>query len=322
MKRAILAIATATLLLAAQSALREANAAYPDKPVRIVVPFSAGGFTDSLARVTAQELSRKWNQPVIVENKPGGGSNIGTEVVSKAAPDGYTLLLTGINHTINAGLIPNLPFDPVRDFVPVILMVSTPNLLLVNNAMPVSSVKELVALVKANPGKFNYGSSGIGSSPHMQGELFKQTFGLQMTHVPYKGSSQALTDMLAGSVQMMFDNYMFELPHVKAGKVRAIAITAAKRSTALPDVPTMQELGIAGFERGPWFGILVPSRTPQDIIQKINLDVNAVLQAPEVQEKLAGTELIGGSPDEFRATLDREYAKWGQLIRQLNIKPD
>ena len=322
MSRPIRFLAQLTLLVASALTVTHASAAYPDHPVRIIVPFSAGGFTDSLARIMAQELSRKWNQPVIVENKAGGGSNIGADLAAKAPADGYTLLLTGINHTINAGLIPNLPFDPVHDFVPVVLMVSTPNLLLVNPSVQASSVSEFVALVRANPGKFNYGSSGIGSTPHMQGELFKQTFGLQMTHVPYKGSSQALTDMLAGSVQVMFDNYMFELPHAKSGKVRPIAITARKRSDALPDVPTMEELGIAGFERGPWFGFLAPAKTPPSIVRQVNADVNAILLQRDVQEKLTGTEIIGGSPQEFQATLDQEFAKWGRLIRDLNIKPD
>ena len=297
-------------------------AQYPERLVKIIVPFSAGGFTDSLARTIAQELNKKWRQPVVVENKPGGGSNIGTDIAAKAAPDGYTLLLTGINHAINAGLTPNLPFDSAKDFIPVVLMVATPNVLIVNAALPVQSLNELINAVKADPKRFNYGSSGIGSSPHLQGELLKGVTGLQMTHVPYKGSSQALTDLLAGSVQLMFDNYMFQLPYIQSGKVKPLAITATQRSAALPAVPTMQELGIAGFERGPWFGFLAPAKTPMTIVRQINQDVNEILQDKEVRVKLAGAEIIGGTPEDFSAYMAKELIKWGALIRELNIKPE
>ncbi len=315
LSRAALALAFALLAL-------PASAQYPDKPVKLVVGFAAGGFTDTLARIVARELGNKWNQPVVVENKPGAGSNIAAELVAKSPADGYTLLVAGINNVINAHLYRNLTYDPVKDFAPIALMVATPNLLVVNPSVPANSVQEFIALVKAEPKRFNYGSTGIGSSVHLQGELFKSVTGIQMTHIPYKGSSQALTDLLAGNVQAMFDNYMFQLPQVKAGKVRALAITAMKRSAALPDVPTMNELGIAGFEMGPWFGLLAPAKTSPAIIRKVNADVNALLQMKEVQDKLAGAEIISGTLQQYSDLIGKDLAKWGRVIRDLNLKAE
>jgi tripartite-type tricarboxylate transporter receptor subunit TctC len=311
------------LALSLAGACAAARADYPDKPVKIIVPFSAGGFTDTLARIVGQKLGEMWKQPVIVENRAGAGGNIGAEVAAKSAPDGYTLFLaTNTTHGINPTLYRNLPYDAIRDFSAVVLMVTTPNLLIVNNSVPVSSVKELVASAKANPKKFNYASTGIGSSVHLQAEQFKAATGIQMAHIPYKGSSQAFTDLLGGSVQLMFDNFLFELPHVTSGKVRAIAITSQKRSPQLPDVPTLTELGIPGFEYGPWFGLVAPAHTPPAVVARVNADVNAVLQMKDVQEKLRGAEILGGTPQQFTTFIAQEVGKWGKVIRALDLKVD
>ncbi len=314
------AIRKLACILAAAFAL-PAFAQYPDKPVKIIVSYSPGGFTDTLARIIGQELGKRWNQPVVVENKPGAGGNIGAEFAARSPADGYTLFLAATpTHAVNPSLYRNLTFDPVKDFEPVILLAATPNLLVANPGVPVNSVKELVALAKASPARFNYGSTGTGSSVHLQGELFKSAMGIQMTHVPYKGSSQALTDLLSGAVQVMFDNYLFQLPHVKAGKVRALAITATKRAAALPEVPTMNELGIAGFEMGPWFGLVAPAKTPAAVVRRINTDANAALQAKEVQDKIVGADILGGTPQEFGEFMQRELTKWGRIIRELDLK--
>lgn len=313
--------AAASLTLAMLAA--HAFAQYPERAVKIIVPFSAGGFTDSIARIVGQELSRKWGQPVIVENRLGAGGNIGAEIAAKSPADGYTLFLsTTPTHAVNPTLYRKIAFDPVKDFEPIVLMVTTPNLLVVNPAVPAGSLREFVALAKADPKRFDYGSTGTGSSGNLQGELFKSTAGIQMTHIPYKGSPQALPDLLAGSVQVMFDNYMFQLPYVRAGKVRALAITATKRAAALGEVPTMQEAGVAGFETGPWFGLSAPAKTPSAVISRVNADVNAVLQSKEVQDKLAGAEFLGGTPQQYGDFINKELAKWGSVIRALNLAAD
>jgi len=323
MREAFRKLGGIALALSLAGACAAARADYPDKPVKIIVPFSAGGFTDTLARIVGQKLGEMWKQPVIVENRAGAGGNIGAEVAAKSAPDGYTLFLaTNTTHGINPTLYRNLPYDAIKDFSAVVLMVTTPNLLIVNNAVPIASVKELVASAKANPKKFNYASTGIGSSVHLQAEQFKAATGIQMAHIPYKGSSQAFTDLLGGSVQLMFDNFLFELPHVTSGKVKAIAITSQKRSPQLPDVPTLTELGIPGFEYGPWFGLVAPARTPPAVVAKVNADVNTVLQMKDVQEKLRGAEILGGTPQQFTTFIAQEVSKWGKVIRALDLKVD
>ncbi len=296
---------------------------YPDKAVKIIVPFSAGGFTDSIARIVGQALGKRWSQPVVVENRRGAGGNIGAELAAKSPADGYTLFLsTTPTHGVNPTLYRKITYDPVKDFEPVILLAATPNLLVLNPSVPANSLKEFIALVKAEPTRFNSGSTGTGSSGHLQGELFKAGAGIQMLHIPYKESPQALTDLLSGSVRVMFDNYMFQLPHVRAGKVRALAITALKRVPALPDVTTMQESGIEGFEVGPWFGLSVPAKTSSATIYKLNADANAVLQSREVQEVLVGAEIIGGTPQQYGEFIRAELTKWGRVIRNLNLQMD
>ncbi len=262
--------------------------AYPTKPIRLVVPFPPGGATDILAREVAKHLTEAWGQSVVVDNRPGAGGNIGSELVAKAAPDGYTLEMGTVGtHAINASLYSKMPYDHVKDFVPVILVAGVPNVLEVNPSVPVNSVQELIAYAKANPGKLNFASSGAGTSIHLSGELFKVMAGVQMTHVPYKGSAPALQDLLGGQVQLMFDNLPPSLPQIKAGKLRALAVTSTTRAPALPDVPTVAEAGLPGFEASSWFGVLAPAGTPPAIVAKLNAEIAKWLTSPEAKEKLA-----------------------------------
>ena len=309
--------------LALSSAL--AQSTYPSKPVRLVVPFPAGGTTDILARAAAQKLSEAWGQQVIVDNRPGAAGNIGSELVAKAAPDGYTLLMGTVGtHAINASLYAKMPYDHVKDFAPVILVAGVPNVLVVNPAVPANSVAELIAYGKANPNKLNFASSGSGTSIHLSGELFKVLTGVQMTHVPYKGSAPALTDLLGGQVQLMFDNLPSSLAFIKAGKLRALAVTSTTRAPALPDVPTIAESGVPGFEASSWFGILAPAGTPHDVIAKINADVARWLASPDAKEKLAaqGANIAAGSPEDFAKHIQAETAKWARVVKESGAKVD
>jgi tripartite-type tricarboxylate transporter receptor subunit TctC len=312
------ALAVAAVIALVATAPATAQAAFPSKPVRLVVPFPPGGTTDILARAVAQKLSDAWGQQVIVDNRPGAGGNIGSELVAKAAPDGYTLLMGTVGtHAINPSLYSKMPYDNVKDFVPVILVAGVPNVLVVNPSLPVNSVQELIAYGKANPGKLNFASSGNGTSIHLSGELFRTMTGVQMTHVPYKGSAPALTDLVGGQVQLMFDNLPSSLPFIKAGKLRALAVTSTARSVTLPDLPTLAESGLPGFEASSWFGILAPARTPGDIVAKINGAVAAWLASPEAKEKLAGQGAIaaGGPPDAFAAHIAAETSKWAKVVK-------
>jgi tripartite-type tricarboxylate transporter receptor subunit TctC len=296
---------------------------YPTKPVRLVVPFPAAGTTDILARAAAQKLSETWNQQVIVDNRPGAGGNIGSELVAKAPHDGYTLLMGTVGtHAINASLYPKMPYDNVKDFAPIILVAGVPNVLVVNPSLPVNSVQELIAYAKANPGKLNFASSGSGTSIHLSGELFKTMTGVQMTHVPYKGSAPALTDLMGGQVQLMFDNLPSSLAFIKAGKLRALAVTSATRSPALPDVPTVAESGVPGFEASSWFGLLAPAGTPNDIILKVNADTQRWLASPDAKEKLQaqGAAAAGGTPEDFAKHIQAETAKWARVVKESGAK--
>ena len=291
---------------------------YPTKPIRLIVPFPPAGTTDLLARAVAQKLSESWGQQVVVDNHPGAGGNIGSDIVAKASPDGYTLLMGTVGtHAINPSLYAKMPYDHVKDFVPVILVAGVPNVLVVNPSLPVKSVQELIAYGKANPGKLNYASSGNGTSIHLSGELFKTMTGVEMTHVPYKGSSPALTDLMGGQVQLMFDNLPSSLSFIKAGKLRALAVTSAGRSAALPELPTLAESGLPGFEASSWFGILAPAGTPKAIVDKINGAVVAWLATPEAKEKLSsqGAIAAGGFPDAFAKHIAAESAKWAKVVK-------
>ena len=298
---------------------------YPTKPIRLVVPFPPGGATDILARDVAQKLTEAWGQSVIVDNRPGAGGNIGSELVAKSAPDGYTLEMGTVGtHAINASLYAKMPYDHVKDFTPVILVAGVPNVLVVNPAVPANSVAELVAYAKANPGKLNFASSGNGTSIHLSGELFKVMAGVQITHIPYKGSAQALQDLLAGQVQLMFDNLPPSLPQIKAGKLRALAVTSATRAPALPDVPTLAESGLPGFEASSWFGILAPAGTPAPIVAKLNAEVANWLATPEAKEKLLkqGANPAGGTPQDFAKHIAAETAKWAKVVKDSGAKID
>jgi len=296
---------------------------YPTKPIRLVVPFPAGGTTDILARAVAQKLSETLGQQVIVDNRPGAGGNIGSELVARSAPDGYTLLMGTVGtHAINVSLYPKLPYDPVKDFTPIVLVAGVPNVLVVNPSLPARSVAELIAYAKANPGKLNFASSGSGTSIHLSGELFKVLTGVQMTHVPYKGSAPALTDLVGGQVQLMFDNLPSSLAFIKAGKLRALAVTSKTRAAALPDVPTMVEAGVPDFEASSWFGILAPAGTPRDIVVRINAEVAKWLATPDAREKLAGQGAIaaGGAPEDFARHIASETAKWARVVKASGAK--
>jgi len=299
--------------------------AYPAKPVRLVVPFPPGGATDIIARAVAQKLGETWGQSIVVDTRPGAGGNIGTELVAKAAPDGYTLEMGTVGtHAINASVYTKIPFDNIKDFAPIILVAGVPNVLEVNPSLPINSVQELIAYAKANPGKLNFASSGNGTSIHLSGELFKVMAGVQMTHVPYKGSAPALQDLIGGNVQLMFDNLPPSLPQIKSGKLRALAVTSATRAPALPDVPTIAESGLPGFEASSWFGLVAPAGTPPAIIARINAEVATWLASPEGKEKLAaiGANAAGGSPEDFARHIQAETAKWAKVVKESGAKVD
>ena len=311
------AFAAMPLLAAAQN--------YPARPVRLIVPFPAGGTTDILARAIAQKLSEGLGQQFVVDNRPGAGGNIGADFVAKAPPDGYTLLMGTVGtQAINTSLYAKMPYDAAKDFAPVVLVAGVPNVLVVNTALPVRTVADLVKLAKEKPGTINFASSGNGTSIHLSGELFKVMTGVQMSHVPYKGSAPALVDLIGGQVQVMFDNLPSALPHVKSGKLRAVAVTSTKRAPALPDVPTIAESGVPGFEATSWFGILGPAGTPRDVLTKINAEANKALQSSEMKEKLLsqGAEAAGGSPEQFGDYIKSETVKWAKVVKESGAKVD
>jgi tripartite-type tricarboxylate transporter receptor subunit TctC len=319
--RARIALATLLLMLAPLSGAQQ----YPTKPIRLIVPFPAAGTTDIVGRILAEYTGKVLGQQIIVDNRPGAGGNLGTELAMRAPADGYTLVLCTIGTcAINASIYPRLNFDMTRDFAPVILAGGVSNVLAVNNELKARNVKELVALAKASPGKLIYGSSGYGSSPHLSAELFKSMAGVDITHVPYKGSAPAILDLRGGKIQMFFDNAPSILPQVKGGAVRALATTGTKRSPALPDVPTMEEQGFKGFVISPWWGVLAPAKTPPAIIAKLNQAMNQVLNNPEVIKKFEDVDLDvwGGTPEQLGAMIKSETARWGKLVRERNIKAD
>jgi tripartite-type tricarboxylate transporter receptor subunit TctC len=299
--------------------------AYPDKPVRLIVPLSAGSAVDTLARIPAQKLSELWGQQMVVDNRIGANGIIGTEAAAKAAPDGYTLVLTNdAALATSPALYPKLPYDPVRDFAPITLAASIPVILVSHASQPFSTVKELVDYAKANPGRLHYASAGNGSAQHVPMEMLRQAAGIDLVHVPYKGLAQALNDVVAGQVPLMFAGMSGALPHVKTGRIRPLAIGSAKRSQAMPDLPTMQEAGVAGFDYSAWAGFLAPAGTPPAIIEKLNADFTKVLGLPDVREKLTalGFEVSPGRPAEFGDLIRRELAKVARVVRESGMKVD
>jgi tripartite-type tricarboxylate transporter receptor subunit TctC len=298
---------------------------YPTKPIRLVVPFSAAGTTDFLARAIAQKLGQNMGTTVIVDNRPGAGGNIGSDLVAKADPDGYTLLLGTVGtHAINASLYKKMPYDTVKDFAPITLVASVPNIVVVHPSVPAKSIKELLALAKSKPGQLSFASSGNGSSIHLSGELFKSMAGVDMLHVPYKGSGPAVSDLIGGQVNLMFDNMPSSLPHVKAGRLRAIAVTSAKRSPAMPDLPTIAESGVPGYDAVAWFGVLAPAGTPPAIVKKLNAEIVKVLKSPDVAARLAGqgAEPVSNTPEEFSAYIKTEMVKWAKVIKASGAQVD
>ena len=319
-RKTLLAAGLATAMVVPAAAM----AAYPDRPVRIIVGFSAGGTTDIVARIMAKELTESLGQTFVVENKPGAGSNIGAEQASRAAPDGYTLYFAAVTNAINYTLYPNLSFDLLKDFAPVAMGAQVPNLLVVNPNLPVKSVQELVAHAKANPGKLAFASSGSGTSIHMAGELFKIQAGIDVLHVPYRGSAPALTDLIGGQVQYDFDNMPAAWPHVQSGKLRALAVTTAERSPTAPDIPTMKESGFPDFNVSSWFGLLAPAGTPPDVIAKLNDVIVKAQDKPNVQENFKQLGAVGAkqSPAEFGAFVKAEVEKWGPVVKASGAKVD
>jgi tripartite-type tricarboxylate transporter receptor subunit TctC len=298
---------------------------FPQKPLRLVVPFPPGGPLDTVGRAIAQKLTEAWGQSVVVDNRPGAGGNIGADLVAKAAPDGYTVVMGALStHAVNPSLYPKMPYDAVKDFAPITLVAVTPNVLVVNPALPVNSVRELVAYAKANPGKLAFGSGSNGSAGHLAGELFKADTGADLLHVPFKGAAPAMQALLAGDIQLMFDNLASASAQVKAGKLKALAITTARRSPLAPELPTMAESGVAGFDISTWFGLLAPAGTPADVVAKWNAEVGRILRTPEMRDRLTamGAEAAPDTPAEFAQFIASEAAKYARIVKLSGAKPD
>jgi tripartite-type tricarboxylate transporter receptor subunit TctC len=317
MKRLVLAVAVLGFfgLVNAQS--------WPSRPLRYIVPFPPGAFNDTLARTLAAELPKTLGQPVVVENRPGGNTLIGTEVAAKSPPDGYTLYGAALPFSVIQSLY-KTSFDVTKDFAPITLAGVTPNLLVANPTAPVNTVKELIAYARANPGKLNYASTGNGTSNHLSFELFKAMTQTSVTHVPYKGSAPAVTDLIAGQVQVMFDNTPNVLPHVRAGKLKALAVSSKARTALAPEVPSVDEAGVPGYDVTVWFGVLTVAGTPREVVQRLNAEMVRILTSAEVRERFAkiGVEVVAGSPEHFSGFLKSEVERWAKVVRDANIKAD
>jgi tripartite-type tricarboxylate transporter receptor subunit TctC len=316
-------IAGLAVVLACAATPAAAQGGYPSKPLRFVVPFPPGGATDIITRVIAQKLAEQVGQPVVVENRPGAGGAIGSELVAKAAPDGYTLLMaTTSTHSIGPTLNPKTPYNVERDFAPVSEVATSTNVLVVSPALGAGSVKELIGIAKAKPGQLNFASSGNGTIVHLTGELFKSMAGIDIVHVPYKGTALAQPDLMSGQVSMLFDNIVSAMPNVKSGKVKALAVTGRKRSPLLSELPTVIEAGVPGFASDTYFGVFVPSATPREIVERLNRELVRAVTSPEVREHLGrqGAEPVGSTPAELAATVKADTEKWARVIRQANVR--
>jgi len=298
--------------------------AYPSRPVRIIVPFPAGGPVDITGRGVAQRLSEVWGQPVTIDNRAGAGGIVGAEVAAKSANDGYTIFMCAIHHSVLPALKPKLSYDIEKDFVPVSFGAAFPIVLVTNPTLPVNSVRELVAYAKANPTKLSYSSSGNGGGVHLSAELFKSLAGVEITHVPYKGSAPAMADLLGGQVQLMFSDAPTALPHMRAGKLKALGVGSPKRSALVPDVPTIAEAGLPGYESYSWTAFVLPAGTPKDVVAKLSADLGKVMNMPDLKERMlvAGAELQPGTPEEFARILKNEINKWGKVVREAKITAD
>ena len=309
----------AALLIAVPAAAQN----YPTRPVRVIVPFAAGGNTDITARAIGVRLSEVFGQQIVVENRPGGAINIGTELVAKAPPDGYTILMGGATNAINMSTQAKPPYDTVRDFAPIILCVKDANVLTTHPSLPAKNLKELIALARARPGQLNFASSGLGSSNQMAGELFKVMAQVNIVHIPYKGNTPALTDTLAGNVEMMFSGVPVLVPHIQSGRLRAIAIGSLKRFVAIPDVPTFDESGLKGYEATTWFGLMAPVKTPKEIVARWNTEVDKILASPDLKSRFLndGLEAMGGSQEEFARFIRVEIDKYAKVVKSSGMKP-
>jgi tripartite-type tricarboxylate transporter receptor subunit TctC len=316
-----LALALAVALVCASAAHAQT---WPSKPIRYIVPFPPGGATDILARSMADKLGPALGQPVIVENRAGAAGNLGTELAAKAAPDGYTILMVTVAQSISETLYAKLGYNLMRDLVPVILVARVPNVMVVHPSVPARSVKEFIDYAKANPGKLNFASSGSGTSIHMSGELFKLLTGVDIVHVPYKGSAAALTDLIGGQVSVMFDNLPPSMPHIRSGKLRALAITTTTRYPALPDLPTMVEAGVPGYESSSWFGIMVPTGTSKEVVARLNAEARKIMAMPDVHERFdqQGAVASPGTPEDFDRFIRAEIEKWGKVVKASGAKVD
>jgi tripartite-type tricarboxylate transporter receptor subunit TctC len=309
------------VLAAAMSAGGAMAQAWPSKPISLIVPFPAGGTTDVLARALAEKLTLSLGQTVIVESKPGAGATLGADYVAKARPDGYTLLVGAVHHTIASSVYKKLPYDFQKDLAPITTIALVPNVLVVNASTPVNNVAELVALLKARPGAYNYGSNGNGTAQHLIGTQFENMTGTDFSHIPYKGSGPLATDLLGGQITMSFDTVTPVLPHIKAGKLRALAVTTARRSSALPDVPTLDEAGLKGFNIGTWFGVLAPVATPKDVLARLNTEMVKVIQSPEFRKRMdeIGAEAIGDSAEHMAQQIRSETEKFAKLVKDAKV---
>lgn len=311
------------LCLTALNAVAQDVKSFPTKAARLIVPFPPGGGTDLLARVIGQGLSEKWGQQVIVDNRPGAATNIGTEFVARAAPDGYTMLMASVGHAANISLYKQLGYHPVKSFEMVTLVAVAPSLLVVTPTLPVKSVKELIVLAKARPAELNYGSFGSGTSPHLAAELFNILAGIKTAHVPYKGSGPALTSVISGETQILFSTILSGLPFVESGRLRALAVASKNRLNALPKLPTVAET-IPGYEAGSWYGVMVPAGTPRAIVEKINKDAVALLQQPNVRQRFAGegAEIVASTPEALKTYLEAEISRWARVVRESGISSE
>ncbi len=317
-------LATAFAVHAGAASAQIATGNYPVKQIRAIVPFAPGGPTDTVARAIGQKLAEAWSQPVIIDNRPGAGGNIGTEIAAKSPPDGYTLFIGTVANAINHSLFSKLPFDFVRDFAPVTQNYVTGLILAVHPSLPVKSVKELIVLAKARPGELSYSSSGVGGTPHLSGEMFSAMAGVRMVHVPYKGSAPAMADLLGGQIQLTFDNMLTVLPQVKGGKLRGLAVTLPARSSLAPELPTVAEAGLAGFEVKSWNGVLTPAGTSKDIIARLNGAIVKILREADLREKfrLQGVDLTPSTPEEFGAFIRQDITKWARVIQQSGARAE
>ena len=319
MKRLLIIIA-GILLCAGRTMAQD----YPAKPIRFIIPLAPGGGGDILARSIAQKLNEKWGQPVIVDNRPGGGGVIGTEVVAKAPADGYTILMIATNHTVNPSLIPKLPYDAIADFAPVTQLTASPNILVLHPSLPAASLKELIALARQRPGQLNYSSAGNGTAGHLAAELMKMMAKIDVVHVPYKAAPQALSDLVSGQIQLQFSNLMTALPHVKNGRLRGIAVTTIQRSPAIPELPTMDQAGLRGYRVDQTYGVVAPGRTPAPIIARLNGEIVNILKSPDIGQRMSaeGAMLVGNTPQEYLEYLKAELQKWTRVVKEVGIRLD